>query len=108
MVFTPDNMQNVELKMWEAVFMPESVPVQDSEGKTSYKKTGNKVEMTKYSFRDTFGTVLELQSKNNEYRSLEGEMVSIQIDISKNDFPGAKVKMPIKLLSVRKADAHVA
>jgi len=94
MIFTPDKLQDVKLLMWEKVEMPASVAEKDSSGKTVFRKTGGMVEMTNYIFRDSFGTTLEIQSKNNDYRTLEGEIVDIQVDISRNDCPGTKVKTP--------------
>jgi len=78
--------EDVKLVMWEKVDMPESVAGKDVAGKTVFNKTGKTIEMTNYIFRDGFGEKLVAMSKDNAYRTLEGEMVDIAVDIQFNDF----------------------
>jgi len=74
----------VKLKMWEKVMMPESK--MDETTKKFVKTGGPAIEMTKYTFRDITGDVLELTSKENNYRSLEGETVVLTLDITLDNF----------------------
>jgi len=76
---------NVRLVMFERTMMPEST-MQEVDGKKKFVKTGKETEMTTYTFRDEFGDKLIVLSPKNEYRSLEGEDVSIEVEISYNDF----------------------
>lgn len=95
------NIKNSELKMWSKSMIPESVQDKDENGKTIFVKTGKKVEFTKYTFRDEFGDVLVLTSNLNDYRSLEGKKVDLEIEIATNDFTG-KNKVSLKSISPSK------
>jgi len=87
-----------KLKMWEATHMPESEKV-TVDGKTSYQKTGKKVEKTTYTFIDELGDKLVFLS-DNEYRTMEGKAVELDLDITHDDF---NRKNKIQLKSVREA-----
>jgi len=100
MIFTPDPIQKVKLMFYEKTMMPESKMEEDSKGKKSFVKTGGEVEMTTYTFRDDSGDKIIFLSKENGYRSLEGEYVDITLDIRFNDFTK---KVQTKLVSVRKS-----
>jgi len=86
----------VELKMWEKTMLPESQMVEEN-GKKSFKKTGKEVEMTTYTFRDSFGDVLIMLSDINSFRALEGEKVVIETEIVFNTF---KNQNRVKLANV--------
>lgn len=73
------------LKMWEKTMMPESNMVEEN-GKKTFKKTGKEVEMTTYTFIDGFGEKLVLLSKDNNFRTLEGKKVDIELEVVFNDF----------------------
>jgi len=77
--------KDVKLKMWERTLMPESTMV-EKEGKKIFVKTGKDVEMTTYVFTDITGDKLVLLSKDNSFRTLEGEEVIISLKIEYNDF----------------------
>lgn len=94
-------LDSLKLVMFERTLMPESIKSKDEKGKTIFTKTDKEVEYTTYLFRDSFGDVLKFTSKNNDYRSLEGEYVNIVIDIAFNDF---QKKNSLKLVSVSKAN----
>jgi len=102
MIFKTANLQNVKLVMFERTMMPEST-MKEVDGKKSFVKTGNEVEMTTYTFRDGMGDKFVTMSKDNSYRTLEGEMVDIELDIKLNEFTR---KAQIKLAAVRKADSN--
>lgn len=86
----------VELRMWEKTMLPESEMVEVN-GKKAFKKTGKEVEMTTYTFRDSFGDVLVMLSDNNTFRALEGEKVDIETEIVFNTF---KNQNRVKLVGV--------
>jgi len=86
----------VELKMWEKTMLPESEMVEVN-GKKAFKKTGKEVEMTTYTFRDSFGDVLVMLSDINTFRALEGEKVNIETEIVFNTF---KNQNRVKLANV--------
>lgn len=88
---------DVVLKMWEKVMMPESE--MDPTTKKFKKTGGPDIEITKYTFRDLVGDVLEITSKNNSYRSLEGESVVVVLDVNLNNFTK---KLAVKLARVDK------
>ena len=83
--------------------MPESTMV-EKDGKKQFVKTGNEVEMTTYIFTDTFGDKLVILSKDNNFRTLEGEEVVITLKIEFNDF--AK-KNRVSLVAIDKVKSKV-
>lgn len=99
MRFKTESNQEVKLVMYEKIMMPEST-MQEVNGKKQFVKTGNKVEMTTYTFRDGFGDKLVVTSKDSSYRNLEGELVDLIIEVSTNDFTKKNVQ---KLVSCTKA-----
>lgn len=92
--------QDVKLKMWEKTLMPESIMAEEG-GKKVFKKTGQKIEMTTYTFVDGFGEKLVFLSPDNGYRVLEGEIVDLVMEVEYNDF---SKKNRLKLEQVSKAD----
>lgn len=98
MIFRP--LDSLELVMWEKTMMPESVIVKGNDGKSSFSKTGKVLEYTTYSFRDSFGDKFVFTSKNNDWRTLEGEQVIISLDLKFDEF---KRKTKISLSDVVKA-----
>jgi len=96
--------QDVKLKMWEKTLMPESI-MEKLDGKTVFKKTGQKIEMTTYTFVDGFGEKLVFLSSENGYRNLEGETVDIVMEVEYNDF---SKKNRLKLESVAKSESKKA
>jgi len=101
MIFKADAIQKVKLMLWEKTMLPESEMQTNSAGKKEFIKTGKEVEMTTYTFRDAMGDKLVFLSKENGYRSLEGEVVDIELDVKYNEFTK---KPQVKIASVRKAD----
>jgi len=101
MNFRSDALQKVKLVMFEASTMPGSEK-QIVGGKTVFVKNPllPTVEMTKYTFRDAMGQKFEVMTKENGYRSLEGESVDVTVDIATDQFTG---KTRVKLASVSKA-----
>jgi len=95
--------KDVKLKMWERTMMPESNMV-EKDGKKQFVKTGKEVEMTTYIFTDTFGDKLVILSKDNSFRTLEGEEVVITVKIEFNDF--AK-KNRVSLVGIEKVKSKV-
>jgi len=91
----------VKLKMWEKTMMPESNMV-DVGGKKQFVKTGKEIEMTTYTFTDTFGEKLIILSKDNSFRHLEGEEVIIELEVVFNDF---QKKNRVTLGRLQKAQA---
>jgi len=85
----------LKLAMWEAVEMPERN--WDRE-KKSWIDTGRKILQTQYHFRDEFGTVLTLLSKDEKYRELEGKNCDIQVKLTQSSYQG-KSKVSLGLLS---------
>jgi len=75
----------VKLKMWEKTMMPESNMI-DVGGKKQFVKTGKEIEMTTYTFTDSVGEKLIILSKDNSFRTLEGEEVTIELEVVFNDF----------------------
>lgn len=100
MIFKSDKLQEVKLVMFEKTMLPES-EAREVNGKKEFMKTGREVEFTTYSFRDSFGEKLVLLSKDNSYRSLEGEMVDLELEVKYNEFSR---KNRVALVSVRKSD----
>jgi len=92
-------LEGVKLLMFERTLMPES-NMQVVNGKKEFVKTGKDIEMTTYTFRDSFGDKLVFVSKDNNYRTLEGDLVDIVIDVVFNDF---QKKNQVKLVSVSKS-----
>jgi len=92
--------KDVVLLMWEKTLMPVSVIEKDATGKTSFKKTGEKVEMTTYTLRDGFGDKIVLLSKENSFRTLEGEKVKILMEVKRDEF---KNKNKLSLSEIKKA-----
>jgi len=90
---------DLKLVMFERTLMPESIMKKDDKGKTVFEKTGQKTEMTTYTFRDGFGEKLVFLSKENGYRSLEGETVDIELEVSYDEF---NRKSKVALISVEK------
>jgi len=103
MIFKTANLQNVKLVMFERTMMPEST-MKEVDGKKSFVKTGNEVEMTTYTFRDGMGDKFVTMSKDNSYRSLEGEMVDISVELKHNSFTN---KTQTSLASVAKAQPQL-
>jgi len=95
--------KDVKLKMWERTLMPES-SMQEVNGKKQFVKTGKEVEMTTYIFTDLVGDKLVILSKDNNFRTLEGEEVIITVKIEFNDF--AK-KNRVSLVGIEKAKSKV-
>lgn len=87
--------------MFERVDMPESKMEEGADGKKKFVKTGNKVEMTSYTFRDGFGDKLVLMSKENGYRALEGAIVDIEVELKHNSFTN---KTQVSLGKVSKSE----
>lgn len=99
MIFKTASLQKVKLVMFERTMLPEST-MKEVDGKKSFVKTGQEVEMTTYTFRDGMGDKFVILSKENGYRNLEGETVDIELDIKLNEFTR---KPALKLASIRKA-----
>lgn len=99
MRFVADKTQECKLVMWEKTMMPESV-MQEVDGKKKFVKTGVMTEMTTYTFRDGFGDILKILTKENGYRSLEGGQVVITLEVAWNDFQN---RNNVRLVSVEKA-----
>jgi len=99
MIFKSDSLQKVKLIMFEKTMLPES-EMKEISGKKEFVKTGKETEFTTYTFRDGMGDKLVLLSKDNSYRSFEGEIVDIEIDVKHNEFTK---KTQTKLASVRKS-----
>lgn len=91
--------ENVKLLMWEQTLMKESVATKGTDGKTIFTKTDKDLEYTTYVFRDFVGEKIVLTSKNNSYRTLEGEDVTINLSIKYDDF---NRKNKISLTSIEK------
>jgi len=74
-------------------------------GKTEFRKNPAlpSVEMTKYTFRDGMGTKFEINSKENGYRTLEGEIVDVSLEISNDEFNKGRPKL--KLVGVSKSQS---
>lgn len=87
--------------MFERTMMPEST-MKEVDGKKSFVKTGGEVEMTTYTFRDGMGDKFVVMSKDNSYRTLEGKLVDVELDIKMNEFTR---KSQIKLASVREVQS---
>jgi len=85
--------------MFEKTMLPES-EMKEVDGKKQFVKTGKEVEMTTYTFRDSFGEKMVALSKDNSYRNLEGSIVNIVIDVIFNDFTK---KNTVKLVSCEPA-----
>jgi len=98
MRFKSDSVQEVKLVMFEKTMMPDSI-MQEVNGKKQFVKTGKESELTTYTFRDGFGEKLVILSKDNSYRNLEGELVSLGLEIVYNDF---QKKNNVKLVSCEK------
>jgi len=104
MIFRSREGQEVKLIMWEKTEMPDSDMVTNEKtGKKEFVKNGKTTEMTTYTLRDGFGNKFVVLSKDNSYRSLEGEMVEISVDLVYNDF---NRKTQIKLASMAKAKSE--
>lgn len=103
MIFTTDSLQKVKLVMWERTMMPES-EMKEVSGKKSFVKTGKEIEMTTYTFKDSAGDKLELTSKENNYRTLEGEIVDITLDVKLNNFTK---KLQTRLARVEKSQPQL-
>jgi len=85
--------KQVRLKMWEKTEMPKSIMVENN-GKKSFQKTGEMIEMTTYYFTDIFGEKLVLTSADNTFRTLEGKEVTVTLDIEFNSFKNVnKIKL---------------
>lgn len=91
--------KDVKLVMWEKTLMPESTAGKDATGKSVFTKTGKMIEMTTYTFRDVVGEKLVVLSKDNNFRTLEGEDVEIVLDVVFNDF---QKKNRVSLISLKK------
>lgn len=98
MRFKSEITQEVKLVMYEKTMMPEST-MQEVDGKKKFVKTGKETEMTTYTFRDGFGEKLVILSKDNSYRNLEGELVSLVLEVIYNDF---QKRNTLKLVSCEK------
>lgn len=95
--------KDVRLKMWERTMMPESTMV-EKDGKKQFVKTGKEVEMTTYIFTDVVGDKLVILSKDNNFRTLEGEEVIITVKIEFNDF---RKQNRVSLVKLEKAKTKV-
>lgn len=104
MIFTKDSLQKVKLVMFSRKDLPAS-EMKEVNGKKTFVKNGLMTEMTEYTFRDESGQTLVLLTKDNSYRTLEGELVDIVIDVSINDFTG---KVAVKLVSVQKSHLQLS
>jgi len=91
--------KDVKLKMWERTMMPESTMV-EKDGKKQFVKTGKEMEMTTYIFTDVVGDKLVILSKDNNFRTLEGEEVIITVKIEFNDF---RKQNRVTLVGIEKA-----
>jgi len=91
--------KDVKLKMWERTMMPES-KMKEVDGKKQFVKTGQDVEMTTYIFTDIVGDKLVILSKDNSFRTLEGEEVIITLKVEFNDF---SKKNRVSLVSLEKS-----
>lgn len=81
---TPEVIGNeVTLVMWEKTEMDESDYNRETK---KFVKTGRKVEMSTYTFRDGFGDKLVLLSKDNSLRKLEGSKVKLSLDVKLDEF----------------------
>lgn len=92
-------LDSVKLVMFERTMMPES-EMKVVNGKKEFIKTGKEVENTTYTFRDSFGDKLIIMSKNNSFRTLEGEVVDLVIEVAYNDF---QKKNRVSLVSCSKS-----
>jgi len=95
-----DKVEHVTLVMWSALAMPSSDMVVGVDGKKSFVKNGKFEEMTKYIFREWNGKTIEITTKNNLFRDLEGEIVDLTFDVSFDDF---KKVIKTKLVDVQKS-----
>jgi len=73
--------ERVKLALYEARSLPERKKGEDGK----WTPTGNKTEMTMYTFRDEFGEVLKFLA-SNKYRELEGQEVNISLDVTYDDY----------------------
>jgi len=80
--------------------MKESVASKDKDGKTVFTKTDKDLEYTTYTFRDFVGEKLIFMSKNNNFRTLEGEDVIITLNIKFDEF---KRRNQYQLTNIEKA-----
>jgi len=104
MIFDSDKLQKIRLIMFEKTMMADSDMVEVG-GKKSFVKNGKMSEYTTYTFRDGSGDKLEILSKNNDYRNLEGEIVDVSLDVS---YDGFSRRVKTKLASVKKSDPTLA
>jgi len=84
--------------MWKRVKLNERE--KNEEGK--WVNTGEKVEMTEYTFRDEFGDTLVVLG-SNEYRELEGREVELTLGINQRSFEG-KTTNSLTVQAVTPAD----
>jgi len=104
MIASPDKIARVKLMFWKKTEMPESKMIEGADGKKSFVKTGSKVEMTTYTFRDSFGDSIEILSKENGYRVFEGKFVDVDFDIKFDEF---KKVVRVKLAAVRESQSQL-
>lgn len=98
MIFkTKDELNKVQLKMWESTAMKDSDIVEGPDGKKKFVPNGKFVDMTTYTFRDEFGSKLVIMSKNSDFRAYEGKYVDIELDVSLDEFTR---KVKTRLLNV--------
>jgi len=95
-----DKVENVRLIMAASIKMPSSDRVVDENGKSSFKKNGKFDDMTKYLFKKSTGESFEITTKNNQFRTLEGELVDITFVIVYDEF---KKKLGVKLFEIEKS-----
>lgn len=72
----------MQLVLWEKQEMPDR---KKDEKTGEWVSTGQTIEKTLYTFRDEFGEVLKFFA-DNEYREMEGSMVTITANIIYNDY----------------------
>jgi len=85
MKFIPEE-KDLKLVMWSKVEMPDSDISKDDKGKTVFVKNGKMIEMTEYVFKDGFGDKLQFTTSNNDFRVLEGKLVTLILDVKLDDF----------------------
>lgn len=102
MKFIPKGgMNEVTLVMWEKTEMDESNYNRETK---KFDKTGKKVEMTTYVFRDTMGEKLVFLSKDNNSRALEGTLVDIELDVKLDEFT-KKTKVSLVAILPKKQES---
>jgi len=80
-------LKDVTLKMCEKTMMSESIR-EEKDGKTSYVKTGKKIEQTTYTFVDENLNKLVFLSDNMSLRKYEGQTGELYLSLVHDNFNG--------------------